>query len=139
VLVMFNHGDVREPFVVGALHNAIDTPPSQNPADALSKRKIRTPVGHELEFDDLLQKVTLTTNLSTTIMLDSQKAQISTPAATITLGVAGDVSITGRTKITLDAPIVEINGKAAVTIGGKAVQLKASAACQVQGKPVMIN
>jgi phage baseplate assembly protein V len=139
VLVMFNHGDVREPFVVGALHNAIDTPPSQNPADALSKRKIRTPVGHELEFDDLLQKVTLTTNLKTTITLDSQKAEISTPAATVTLGIAGDVSITGKTKITLDAPIVEINGKAAVTIGGKAVQLKASAACQVQGKPVMIN
>jgi len=139
VLVSFNHGDVREPYIVGALWNTQDRPPAPSPTDAVTKRKIRTPKGHELEFDDMLQKVTLTTNAKTTITLDSQKAEISTPAATVTLGVAGDVTVTGKTKITLDAPVIEIKGKAAVTIDGKAVQLKASALCEVSGKPVKIN
>jgi phage baseplate assembly protein V len=139
VLVSFNHGDVREPYIVGSLHNAKDRPPAPLPTDAVTKRKIRTPKGHELEFDDMLQKVTLTTNANTRITLDLQKTEISTPAATVTLGVAGDVSITGKTKITLDAPMIEINGKASVKIGGKAVQLTASALCQITGKPVKIN
>jgi phage baseplate assembly protein V len=139
VLVSFNHGDVREPYIVGALWNTQDRPPAEAPTDAVTKRKIRTPKGHELEFDDMLQKVTLTTSAKTTITLDSQKAEISTPSATVTLAVAGDVSISGKTKITLNAPNIEINGTAAVTIDGKAVQLKASALCEVKGQPVKIN
>ena len=139
VLVSFNHGDVREPFIVGSLWNAKDRPPAPSPIDAVNKRKIRTPMGHELEFDDLLQKVTLTSNAKTTLTLDTQKAEISTPAATVTLGVAGDVTITGKTKITLDAPLIEIKAGTLVTIEGKAAQLKASAACEVVGKPVKIN
>jgi uncharacterized protein involved in type VI secretion and phage assembly len=139
VLVSFNHGDVREPYIVGALWNTKDRPPAPLPTDAINKRKIRTPKGHELEFDDLLQKVTLTSNAKTTITLDTQKAEISTPAATVTLGLAGDVTIKGKTKITLDAPLIEIKAGTLVTIEGKAAQFKASAACEIAGKPVKIN
>jgi hypothetical protein len=87
----------------------------------------------------LLQQVTLTTNAKTTITLDLTKAEISTPAATVTLGVAGDISISGKTKISLDAPLIEISGKVAVKIDGKAVSLKATALCEIGGKPVNIN
>jgi phage baseplate assembly protein V len=139
VLVSFNHGDVREPYIVGALWNTQDRPPAPSPTDAVTKRKIRTPQGHELEFDDLLQKVTLTTSGKTSITLDLQKAEISTPAATVTLGVSGEVSVTGKTKITLDAPVIEINGKVSVKIEGKTVALKGAALCEVRGKPVNIN
>jgi uncharacterized protein involved in type VI secretion and phage assembly len=139
VLVSFNHGDVREPYIVGSLYNTMDRPPAPLPTDAVTKRKIRTPKGHELEFDDLLQQVTLTTNAKTTITLDLTKAEISTPAATVTLGVAGDISISGKTKISLDAPLIEISGKVAVKIDGKAVSLKATALCEIGGKPVNIN
>jgi len=139
VLVSFNHGDVREPFIVGALWNTLDRPAAPLPTDAVTKRKIRTPKGHELEFDDLLQKVTLTTNVKTTITLDLQKAEISTPAASVTLGIAGDVSVSSKTKITLDAPMIEISGKIAVKVEGKAVSLKGTSLCEIGGKPVKIN
>src|SRR6516225_12492049 len=43
VLVAFNQGDIREPFVVGTLWNTIDRPPSLSPTDAVTQRKIRTP------------------------------------------------------------------------------------------------
>lgn len=139
VLVSFNHGDVREPYIVGSLYNSQDSPPAKAPIDAVNKRKIRTPQGHELEFDDLQQKITLTTPSKTTVVLDAQKAEISTPGASLTIGVAGDVTVTSKTKITLDAPAIELKGKATVSIEGKAVSLKATAMCEVVGKPVAIN
>ena len=44
VLVGFNQGDVREPFVLGTLWNTIDRPPALLPTDAVTQRKIRTPL-----------------------------------------------------------------------------------------------
>ena len=108
VLVAFNQGDIREPFVVGTLWNTIDRPPSIAPTDAVTKRKIRTPLGHELSFDEALQSVTLTSNTFSTVTLDPLKAEISTPLAKVSIGKEGDVTITALTKITLDAPIIEI-------------------------------
>ena len=60
VLVAFNHGDVREPYVLGSCWNTIDRPPALAPTDPVTTRKIRTPLGHELSFDEALQSVTLT-------------------------------------------------------------------------------
>lgn len=150
VLVSFNHGDVREPYILGALWSTKAPPPTTVPKDAVTKRKICTPQGLELEFDDALQSVTLTNTKSstqsstqsstkTTLRLDSEKAEISTPKATVTLGIAGDVTIKSDTKITLDAKTIEIKAGTLVKIEGKAAQLKASAACEIAGKPVKIN
>jgi uncharacterized protein involved in type VI secretion and phage assembly len=146
VLVSFNHGDVREPFVVGAAWNLKDPPPTKIPTDARTKRKICTPEGLELEFDDALQSVTLTnTNKSTqsgtktTLRLDTEKAVISTPKATVTVGITGEVTIKSETKIKLEAPTIEIEASTLLKITGKAVQLNASATCEITGKPVNIN
>lgn len=139
VLVSFNHGDVREPYIVGSLWSTQKRPPAASPTDAMFKRKIRTPKGHELEFDDMLQAVTLTSNAKTTLVLDTQKAEISTPGASVSLSLAGEVTIKGAISITLDAPLVQIKAGTIVKIEGKAAQLKASGACEIAGGPVKIN
>ena len=73
------------------------------------QRKIRTPLGHELSFDEALQSVTLTSNTFSKVTLDPLKAELSTPARhASSIGKDGDVTITARTKITLDAPVIEI-------------------------------
>ncbi len=140
VLVAFNQGDVREPYVIGALWNTMDRPPALTPTDAYNKRLIRSPLGHELEFDDALQSVTLKSNLLSTVTLDAEKAKISTPTASVTIGKLGDVTISAATKLTLEAPIIEINAKTALTMDSKGVAtVKASGACVVQGSMVKIN
>ena len=144
VLVSFNHGDVREPYILGSLWSTKAPPPTTAPLDATTKRKICTPQGLELEFDDALQSVTLTnsktpTNTKTTLRLDAEKAEISTPKARVTLGIAGDVTIFSETRITLDAKTIEIKAGTLVTITAEATKLKASAACEITGKPVKIN
>ena len=140
VLVAFNHGDVREPYVLGALWNTLDRPPALSPTDAITKRLIRSPLGHELTFDDALQKVTLQSNLLSTVTLSADKAELSTPTAKVTIGKLGDVTISAATKLTLDAPVIEISAKASLTVQSQGVAtLKSSGACVVQGSVVKIN
>lgn len=139
VLVAFNHGDVREPYVVGTLWNTMDRPPALSPTDSIIKRKIRTPLGHELEFDEALQSVKLSSNLMSTVTLDATKAEISTPTAKVSVGKLGDVTISALTTLTLNAKAIAINATAGVTIQGKTASLRGDTLCVVAGTTVAIN
>lgn len=140
VLVAFNHGDVREPYVLGTCWNTMDKPPALAPTDPVTKRKIRTPLGHELSFDEAAQSVTLSSNLMSTVTLDPQKAELSTPLASVTIDKAGGVTIKAATKITLDAPVIEIKAKTLLTAQSSgSATFKANGTCVVQGAMVKIN
>jgi uncharacterized protein involved in type VI secretion and phage assembly len=140
VLVSFNHGDVREPYVLGTLWNSMDRPPTVSPTDAVTMRKIRTPLGHELSFDEAKQAVTLASNTMSTVTLDPQKAQISTPTATITIGKLGDVTIKAATKLTLEAPVIEINADTLISANSRGgAAFGADGLCIIKGAAVKIN
>jgi len=51
VLVMFEHGDVNRPLVVGALWNGKDKPPDKNPG-CNPRRVIKSRLGSKITFDD---------------------------------------------------------------------------------------
>lgn len=53
VLVVFEHGDVRFPYVLGAVWNGVGGPPAHRGADGANDiRMIRSRSGHEILFDD---------------------------------------------------------------------------------------
>jgi uncharacterized protein involved in type VI secretion and phage assembly len=51
VLVMFEHGDLNRPLVVGALWNGKDKPPDKNPGGN-PRRVIKSRAGSKITFDD---------------------------------------------------------------------------------------
>lgn len=111
VLVGFEGGDPRRPYVVGMLWNGGDAPPEQMDGDnnlktILSRAGIRitmddsdgavkltlsTPGGHSLVFDDGDQSLTATDSSGNTVKLEPS-----------------NISVTAVAKVKVDAPQVEV-------------------------------
>lgn len=145
VLVAFNQGDIHEPYVIGSLWSTIDRPPALLPTDAVNKRVIRTPLGHEIEFDDLTQKLKITSTTQQSVTLGPTGIEISAGAlppparSTIKLDVLGNITLESKISIKLDAPVISINGKAVTIQGDATATVKAGGVCSINGGLVKIN
>lgn len=58
VLVLFEHGDVNRPVVVGALWNGKDKPPDNNPGGN-PRRMIKSRAGSKITFDDEKEQIVI--------------------------------------------------------------------------------
>ncbi len=136
VLVAFEQGELRLPYVVGSLWNGEDRPPR----DDAKLRTIKTVSGHVLEFDDTegSEKITLTTqgehklilnDTEGTVILESQGGNVirmtDTPAG-IRLETPG-----GQTVSIEDAPpgvSISLSTGSQVSLGPAGVSIDASTA-----------
>jgi phage baseplate assembly protein gpV len=141
VVVAFNGGDVRDPLVIGSVWNMIDRPPALLPTDAINKRLIRTPFGQELEFDELLQSVTIKNTTFQTMTLDPLAIEVATTGglASVRLGTDGSVSITAATRIELKAPSISIEGGVVEIKSAGAATTTAGGTYTVKAPLVTIN
>lgn len=90
VLVIFEQGDLRFPYVLGALWNGQDTMPSERGADGGNDiRLIKSRSGHTIVLDDTSgsEKVTVTDKHGNTLELSSEGVLIKSSA--IKLGGTG--------------------------------------------------
>lgn len=146
VLVVFAGGDLTDAFVVGGLWSTRDPIPVSDPVTALSTRIIRSGVtqgmGHQIEMDDLLQSVTITTSTEQKIVMDPTKIELSNMAGTVKItmdGVGQSISITALSSIKLEAPQISLKG-ATVEINGVATTtVKSGGVCNVTAPLVKIN
>ncbi|MEO1614991.1 MAG: phage baseplate assembly protein V [Planctomycetota bacterium] len=146
VLVAFNQNDERDAYCLCGLWSTLDRPPTDLPTDAVNKRLIKTGIagapGHEVEFDDLLQSIKITSSTQQEVEIDPQKIKLSTTGGTLslTMDVATQtISIESTLNLNLKAVgKVSIEG-AQVEIKGLNVNMQATGPCQVQGLPVKIN
>jgi uncharacterized protein involved in type VI secretion and phage assembly len=141
VLVAFHHGDLREPYVLGGVWNGQDRPPAQAPIDAMNKILIKTPKGHEIEIDDLQQKITITTLTRQSVVVDPQKIELSTSGGTAkaTLQTTGMVTLEGKVSLTLKAPKISIEGTTIDIKSNASTTINGGGQCEVKAGIVRIN
>jgi uncharacterized protein involved in type VI secretion and phage assembly len=145
VLLAFEHGDIRHPYVIGSLWNVQDFPPEPLQSDPIQKRTIRTLAGHEIAFDDIVQSITITsstqqkieitpTQIEVSNMTGTHKITIDNTSLSITIqATAGNIELKAPAgKISLQGLQVEINGTASTDV-------KSAAMCNVQAPLVKIN
>jgi uncharacterized protein involved in type VI secretion and phage assembly len=97
VLVAFEHGDVRFPYVLGSLWNGKDEPPEINGDGKNNLRVMRSRSGHAIIFDDTkgAEKITISTKDNKNAMV------IDASQNTIQITVEKDFSIEAKGNINL--------------------------------------
>jgi phage baseplate assembly protein V len=114
VLVAFEHGDLSQPYVLGALWTATQKPPVSDPDGTNSKRVLRSKAGHTITFDDTQNaaKLTIEDKLGSTITLDASNGSLTIHAAqNLVLTSDGGIRLEafkGATKIAISETQVDI-------------------------------
>lgn len=137
VLVAFEHGDARFPYVVGALWNGTDTPPADNADGKNNVRVIKSRSGHVIRLTDEDGKEKIE------IIDKSEKNSIviDTSEKTLTITTDKDIVLSAaQGSIKLDAKEIEIKSSAATKIkSGAGMEVEASGEMKVKGATVNIN
>ncbi len=132
VLVSFEHGDIQQPYVVGALWNGKDKPPTSNQNGKNDIRMIKTRSGHKVVFNDESGKETVEvhTKAGHKIILDdssgSEKIEIKDKTGSNSIAIdstQNSVTIKSGAKISLQAPMIEIKADASLDLKGGIVKI----------------
>lgn len=137
VLVAFEHGDARFPYVLGALWNGKDKPPLKNDDGKNDTRAIKSRSGHVIRLNDKDGEEKIE------IIDKSGNNSIVFDTAKNTITVASDKDITlsaSKGTIKLDAQKIEIKSSADTKIeAGAGMDVKATGAMNIKGATVNIN
>jgi uncharacterized protein involved in type VI secretion and phage assembly len=141
VLVAFEGGDVDHPYVIGALWSMGSQPPSDLPTDAVTKRIVKTPLGHTIELDDLEQTVTITTSTDQEITMGVDAIEITAGKGTskVTIDTLGSITLQAVKDLSLKAPQISIDAAAQLKLSGASVSVQGTGSCTVQAPSVAIN
>jgi len=98
VLVVFEHGDPRFPYVIGALWNGKDKPPAEK-AGKNQVRVIKTKSGHVVRFTDSndAQTIEIIDSGGGSIVFDGKKKSIRISGQEITIEASGALKLKGAT------------------------------------------
>lgn len=121
VVVGFEAGNLRRPYVVGAAWNGRESMP-RDPDEANDVRVLRTRSGSELEFDDTpgATRITLTTPAGHRVVLDEAAMEVVVAHQSghrITLDAAGRVDIQANATVEITAAALNVHAPTAVFDG----------------------
>jgi uncharacterized protein involved in type VI secretion and phage assembly len=117
VVVGYEFGDLRRPYIVGSCWNGRESMPVA-PEAANNKRIIRTRSGSVLEFDDTsgAEKVTLSMDVGHKLVLDNSARQVTLEHAngcTITFTAAGQIQIQANSTVDVTASVLNVHAPVA--------------------------
>jgi uncharacterized protein involved in type VI secretion and phage assembly len=137
VLVAFEHGDPRFPYVVGALWNSQRTPPETNEDGKDNLRTLKSRSGHIVRLDD-------TQNEEKIEILDKtgkNSIVVSSKDNTLTIKADGDITIESTNgKVKISAKGIVLDSSADLTAQAQsAAKVESSAQLTLKGTTVAIN
>jgi phage protein D/phage baseplate assembly protein gpV len=149
VLVAFEHGDVRFPYVLGGLYNGIDKPFEadklvDSSSGAVDRRYFRTRLGHLVSIADTKDGggiVIETAKAKNSLTLDNAKNKITVKSngdvevearGKVRIKAGSQMSLEAGSSLELKAPSIAVKGKSQVDISGGAL-------CKVHASMVKIN
>ncbi|GAB4192938.1 MAG: phage baseplate assembly protein V [Coleofasciculaceae cyanobacterium] len=137
VLIAFEHGDVRFPYILGALWNGQDTPPEQNSDGKNNIRMIKSRSGHIIRLNDEDGKETIE------IIDKSGKNSIAIDTANNAIAITSGKDITLKATngtIKLEAQKVEIKSSTDTKIEASAgMDIKANGTMNIRGATINLN
>jgi phage protein D/phage baseplate assembly protein gpV len=139
VLVMFERGDMRRPYVIGGLYNGVDAPPSDGYVDssdgAIKVRRWRSTSGHMISLDDNSDQeaIVLTTGD------EAYTIKISKADDEITIISNGKIVIESQSDLELKGTNVKIEAQSSLEMAGGNVKLEGQGQTEVKGGIVKIN
>lgn len=121
VVVGFEAGSLRRPYIVGSAWNGKESLPV-SPEKANNKRIIKTRSGSILEFDDTggAVKVTLSTKSGHQLILKDSPQEVSLEhrnGCKITMNAAGQVKINATSTVDITASVVNVHAPMALFDG----------------------
>jgi phage protein D/phage baseplate assembly protein gpV len=136
VLVIFEQGDIRRPYVLGGLYNGIDTPPSGGPklidgsSGAINRRSMVSRRGHRI---DLIDEDGRTEGITLSSTGDKLQLKMDHVDTKITLHSDGKILIEGKGGVMIDAA----NSK--LELKGSEVSITATSGVKIDGGSGAVN
>lgn len=141
VLVMFEHGNVRRPLIVGAMWNGKDKPPETN-GGGNEKRTIVSREGSRIEFDDDAGTVTIEDGGGKGKVVLSQDGKVTLEASSGDVGLqapAGDFNVVAQSIELKATQSLKIQSGQALKIGSDANSTVKASIISVSGSTAGLN
>ncbi|MDJ0594339.1 MAG: phage baseplate assembly protein V [Pleurocapsa sp. MO_226.B13] len=137
VLVVFEHGDLRFPYIIGALWNGQAPPPVKNDNGKNNLRLIKSRSGHVIQLNDEEGKETIEIKDQD----NKNSIVVDTAANTIAITADGDITLAAaQGKITLTAQNIELQSSADTKVEASAgMDLTASSTMNLSGQTINLN
>ncbi len=137
VLVSFEHGDVRSPYIVGSLWNGKDAPPANNGDGQNNLRLIHSRSGHLVRLDDTNgdEKIEIIDKTG------NNKVTIKSADNSMSLECDGNMSLNCKGKLTIQASMgIEMTSDTDIKIQASAtMDVESTASMTIKGALVSIN
>ncbi len=117
VVVAFEAGDLRRPYIIGAAWNGSESQP-EAPASPNDKRLWKSRAGSLLEFDDTdgAAKVTVSMQSGHKLVLDDAAQQVTlthSNGCVVKMDIAGKISIQANSMVDVTAPTLNVHAATA--------------------------
>jgi uncharacterized protein involved in type VI secretion and phage assembly len=143
VLVVFEHGDVDTPIVIGSLWSHLQQPPETNTSGQNDTKLIKSRSGHRVIFDDKdgAEKIVIVDKTKQNkIVLDSVAKRVQIECAgDIEVRAAANVIVHGNAVKVGVAQTMTVTGKQLLAHAGATLGMKAGTAITISASSITVN